>query len=358
METNKPFWLLAITPWALSLLLVIVATRCPAQVESWYAQSLYPFLICPASQLVSYLPFALGEILLYALIILMLGLLIRHLFFYPRAISHHRWLKTMALVGLLYLTFLLIWGLNYYRLTWGEIAKLNLAPPQETEIIQLTQNLTAEVNRWRSQIDDTTLRSLTHDRRSLLAKAAWGYTKASDQYPVLGGEWGLPKPLRLSRMQTWAGISGYYMPFTAEPNVNQELPLPFYPSAALHEMAHLHGFAREDEANYLAYLTSQYHPDPLFKYSGTLLAWIYAADSLNQINPQAYNEVINSLSADVKQDLQQNHAFWSHYQGPLSTISERINDIYLKANHQQQGTISYNRIVELLVAQQRSKKVE
>jgi len=354
-------WILAGLPWVFSLILVNLASRKPEIVEVWYAQGFYAAVVSPWSRLISYLPFSLGELTLYILIAWLLLFLLRRLIrLVVRPITPPRrglGLKIICGMGILYLAFLLIWGLNYYRVSWGESAGLDLSPPHDSEIIKLTRSLAYDANHQRSQIDPSALDDLNRNRNKILKNAALGYSRAAEDYPVLGQVWGSPKPIWLSQIQTRSGISGYYMPFTAEPNVNNDLPLPFYPAAAMHEVAHLHGFAREGEANYLAYLTCQYHPDPLFQYSGTLLAFVYAADSLYQISPQAYDQVISSLSAEVRQDIKNNHEFWSRYQGPLTTIADRINDIYLKAN-QQPGTVSYSQMVQLLIAHQRAIMVE
>src|SRR5207249_4127597 len=79
------------------------------------------------------------------------------------------------------------------------------------------------------------------------------------------------------------GISGIFCPFTGEPNVNTTLPEPDVPFAACHELAHAHGFAREDEANYVGYVACIRHPDPDFRYSGLLAASLYAMNALARV---------------------------------------------------------------------------
>ena len=55
-------------------------------------------------------------------------------------------------------------------------------------------------------------------------------------------------------MLSYLGISGIFIPFTCEANVNATLPDWEIPFTACHELAHQRGFAREDEANYVGYL--------------------------------------------------------------------------------------------------------
>ena len=49
-------------------------------------------------------------------------------------------------------------------------------------------------------------------------------------------------------------ITGIFIPFTMEANVNVDIPDYSLGSTMCHELAHLHGFIREDEANYISYL--------------------------------------------------------------------------------------------------------
>jgi len=68
-------------------------------------------------------------------------------------------------------------------------------------------------------------------------------------------------------------------PFTGEANVNISMPHTSIPFTACHEMAHQIGFAREDEANFIAYIACKNHPSPDFQYSGILSALINATNT-------------------------------------------------------------------------------
>ena len=68
------------------------------------------------------------------------------------------------------------------------------------------------------------------------------------------------------------GLSGFYMPFTGEPNFNDAQPDFDLPYVIAHEKAHQRGFAREDEANFIAFLVCVNSTDPYLRYSGYLNA--------------------------------------------------------------------------------------
>ena len=48
-------------------------------------------------------------------------------------------------------------------------------------------------------------------------------------------------------------------------------------------------------------------------------------------------------------DLQDNNAYWSQYETPVSEVSEKVYDSYLKANGDPLGMKSYGACVDLLV---------
>jgi len=147
----------------------------------------------------------------------------------------------------------------------------------------------------------------------------------------------------------YTGITGIYFPFTGEANINIAIPDLYLPSTTLHEMAHQRGYANEDEANFIAYLASVYHPDVDFKYSGYILALNHTANELYSTDYDTYIKLSKNISNDVLADLQYNNEFWQKYSGKIDEISNKFNDSYLKANGVKDGTASYRKIVDLLL---------
>ena len=64
---------------------------------------------------------------------------------------------------------------------------------------------------------------------------------------------GVATPNLLSYTET----SGIYSPFTFEANINMQMPDLYFAATAAHEYAHLQGFAREDEANFISWYLSK-----------------------------------------------------------------------------------------------------
>lgn len=150
---------------------------------------------------------------------------------------------------------------------------------------------------------------------------------------------------------SYTGITGIYIPYTGEANVNINSTDFMLPSTVAHEMAHQRGFAREDEANYIAYLTCSMHPDRDFQYSGVMLALIYSMNALAENDIEAYKVLRSKYSEGVKNDLRYDAEFWAKYEGKTQEISNNVNNTYLKSNGQKDGVQSYGRMVDLLIAE-------
>jgi len=263
--------------------------------------------------------------------------------------------KTAVIISVVYFAFLLMWGFNYYRLPFADIAGLDTGRVTGEELEELCKNLINQANELRGMvIEDSNGVMIISDKHEVLSCAGKGYEKAAVFYPELAGSYSKPKEMILSGAMSTVGISGLFLPFTGEANVNMQIPDPLLPAAVCHEMAHQRGFAREDEANYLAYFSCNLHPDTDFKYSGTFLALIYSMKAMKDYDYHKYLELCEEYSAGVASDLSAVKQFWQQHRGTISRASSWVNNIYLKANQQEDGIQSYGGMVDLLIAEKRA----
>jgi hypothetical protein len=241
---------------------------------------------------------------------------------------------------------------------FSKIIGLNIRPASTKELEKLCDNLIRRANILRDLVneDHKGVMKIEGGYSTVFDRAYLGYKNVSQIFPELGGIYGKPKAVLLSRAMSYAGISGIYFPFTFEANVNIEIPDSMLPATTSHEMAHQRGIAREDEANYIAYITCNMHPDPDFKYSGTLLALIHSMNALFKTDRNKYYALKSKFSEGVDRDLAYINKFWQSYEGPIEDASTSLNNTYLKANDQEAGVHSYGRMVDLLIAKYRLKK--
>jgi hypothetical protein len=186
-----------------------------------------------------------------------------------------------------------------------------------------------------------------------MRRAMRGYEGASARKLPLPALSGSPKLAVLSPLLSYLGIGGIFSPFTGEANVNATLPDWDLPFTAEHELAHQHGFAREDEANYVGYLACRDHPDRDFRYSGTFQAGLYALGALARADRAAYARLRVTLAPPLGRDLAALQAWRARYESRLGEVQDRVNDAYLKTQGQRAGIRSYGRMVDLLIAERR-----
>jgi hypothetical protein len=174
--------------------------------------------------------------------------------------------------------------------------------------------------------------------------------RLAEEYPSLSGFYPEPKPVFVSWILSVQQYSGVYSPFTVEANYNRDMVAYNIPHTICHELSHLSGFMREDEANFIGYLACINSGSTGFRYSGYLLGWIYAGNALAGEDYAAYVRFYEALDDGVRQELDENSLFWDRFEGKAAEAANKVNDTYLKANGQSQGVKTYGRVVDLMIA--------
>jgi hypothetical protein len=326
-------------------------------VEKYYSTGINRVTRQIASSITGIFPFSVAELLVITLSVIMLFMLVVLVIKIKKGGFLDQLLTILAYVSVLYVLFIFMWGVNYDRLSFSSVSGLKIQKSSVHELYSLCDSLIERANTLRQKVDEDNrgVMSIPGGYRSVLKRAGAGYEKISPIYPFLGGKYGPPKPVLLSVLMSYTGITGVYMPYTGEPNVNVNITDMMLPCTALHEMAHQRGFAREDEANYIAYAACSLHPDADFQYSGVMLALINSMNALAQYDFESFKVLNKKYSDGVRQDLINENEFWEKYEGIVSDVSDKVNDIYLKSNGQTDGVQSYGRMVDLLLAEYRQR---
>lgn len=184
-------------------------------------------------------------------------------------------------------------------------------------------------------------------------------------YPRLDGYYPRPKPLLSSDFMCQQYMQGYYFPFSMEANYNDVMYILNKPATMCHELAHLRGYIFEDEANFISYLACVQSDDVIFQYSGYLSVLPYVVNDLNReimANPQVCMEAAKKtgmvrLSEKVlADDIFVTDEEWERINKKalvdtetVDKISDTFVDTTLKINGVADGSVSYSRVVELLL---------
>ncbi len=328
----------------LSLLLQLSA-RMLSGFGEWYGTRIYPVLVFLIGGFSGLFPFSLVELALYLSLIFCLVYGITHIR-QPLKLAAN----TFFILCLLAFSYTVHCGINYSRLPFSSFLNLEIRPSSEEELYRLCIYLAEQTSRAQKEITENHL--LLHLAPS---QARNDMKKLGQTYPQLSGFYPRPKPLLVPEVLSFQSLSGIYSPFTIEANYNGDMVSYNIPFTACHELSHLRGFMREDEANFIGYLACAGSDSAWSRYSGYLSGFVYAANALYRQNPESASAAYALLPAQALTDLHTNNVFWQQYEGPIAEVSTQVNDTYLKANQQNDGVKSYGRMVDLLLAYYRQE---
>jgi len=177
------------------------------------------------------------------------------------------------------------------------------------------------------------------------------------EYSIFKGPNATPKAMVFSEVMSNINLTGIYTCYTMEANYNVNAADFKKGSTMCHELAHLRGFIKEDEANYISYLACMSSDNKELRYSGFMMALTYAGNALAAADLDEYRRLWSTYSDGMIRDILANNEYWKQYQKKkVSQVSEKVNDTYLKANDEEDGVQSYGRVVDLLLAERRKKK--
>lgn len=327
-------------------------------IEKIYSNIIYPSIAVSISSLISLVPISLAEIFLLAGIIILIIGIIFAIIKPKKFLSSIPYIFHWSIRGIviLYILFYFLWGFNYYREDYIDIFDLNKEPATLDELKNLTHEVIIKLNDIRANLkeDDNGIFMIEDSFRQLSQQAHIGFESLGVGKNAIGKHNNV-KPIFMSKLMSYTGITGIYFPYTSEANVNIDIPPSILPATICHEMAHQRGFAKEEEANFIAYLACINNSDNQFKYSGYYLAMQYLMSDLYKTNEDVYYTLYSLLSDSVKRDMGYSRSYWREREGRAEKVATAMNDNYLKANNQKQGVKSYNGVVKLLLAEYKSK---
>lgn len=339
-------------------LLLILAANNPLMVEKLYSASIYPYIARLLGIFSNLVSFSIAELLLFimvfSVILIIVSLIIRPKFYLDNLsnIFHY----TLRFLSIVYILFYFLWGFNYYREDYLVLASMNQEPATYQELKELTLEKIRKTNEVREDLSEDKNGIFFMDKLvdDLNIMANEGFLDYMVGDISLSGSFSRTKPVFLSKYMSYTGITGIYIPFTSEPNVNIDIPAHNLLTTISHEIAHQRGFAKEDEANFIAYKANTNNPDKRFQYSGYYMAMTHLINEIYRENREDYSLIYDEISDAVKRDIEYSRDYWATKRGKVEETVSNMNDNYLKANNQTEGVKSYNGVVKLLLAEYKS----
>ncbi len=357
--TRRSYW--KATVWLLIALgAQTAASLMSEEVESFYSQFIFYYITRGLSSINKYVQtIALGEII-FALLIVWFGFWA--LWYLRRSFRRETrlynvvkvfFLQIFWLMGILVPIFLAFWGLNYQRLPLAETLAFDRTPTRTGELesigLQIVSGVNSNYDLARASRESTGERPAPVSRDAIFKSIERGFQNE----PLLGeaakGVFSDPKPLILSRLTTWTGTSGFYIPFTGEVTFNEDIPTYDLPMAIAHHKAHQRGYAREDEANFIGYIVCINSTDPYVRYSGYLYG-LKVLSVLSKGNLDRFNELRSRVNEGPQADIREREAFWERMKSStMGAVSRRIFSAYLRVNRVSGGIKNFDEDVPLII---------
>jgi len=384
---KKLLIILSITA-GLSLILAI-ASRLSASFSEWYALNIYPALTATLGQFWGLFPFSVAEFYLISVILAAVAGLVFAVVKLIRGKGKRKRIAAFSgviagcVVSTMALQFLLTCGINYNRRTFLHSEYSSGAISFERTLqdeFRVFSHLLAEFEEVFPDLEN----QLTFDENGIFVQtsdvtvtAPAAMAKFAESQPKLSSHFPRPKPVSLfAELMSDAFIIGIYFPFTMEANFNSIAPDSERGVTALHELVHLTGFMREDEANFIAFAAGRESGDSELMYSAYLMAFDMLIAGVK--HKEMARAMYNMLPEQIHRDWAAQRAFWrgrlrtvehiigddgevvdtivveDPVAGAIQDASSSLNNLWLWSQGQD-GTVSYSRMVDLLFATELAK---
>ena len=183
--------------------------------------------------------------------------------------------------------------------------------------------------------------------------------KLSGRYPRLSGYYPDVKHMMFSGLMSQSYMAGYYFPSSMEANCNANMYITNYPATYCHELAHLHGYIYEDEANFISYLACIDSEDPFFIYSGYLSVLSYVDNAYYEaIGEDAEQYLANERISEqvLSDDIFLLPETWEKVEDKAILLTDTVNqasntftETSLNLNGVSDGFAAYDRVTGLLL---------
>jgi hypothetical protein len=357
ITNHKKFMILMGFCFILSSILILMSRTLDGFAQ-WYAVHIYPFfpsIIGRAFSSWHVSVFEIGILLFLILISFILTKGFYILIFRRRNIKafFHADIRILAcFLSVLFFVYTLTCGINYQREGIGKVLGLPVLVSSSTKLEKLSEILADELTELAEDPEISYSGPADRDYGYIEKEAVNAMKKLGEKEPSLSGYYPQPKPVYFSAFLSDMGIEGIFSPFTMEANYNNQMTAFLIPYTIAHELAHLKGYMKEDEAGFIAFLACKSSPSKLLQYSADFHALNFTLSALKaEVSPEKFNDVYQKLPGFIKVQLsclkEQNEGKESSH----LSVTKSFNNLYLLANAQSDGAGSYDRITDLLLAE-------
>ena len=331
--------------------LVQFLSQQPNWIEVYFSNGFFPIISKILRSLLGWIPFSFGDVIGF----LLLFLFLKNCYQLVKSKCKNlvpKLLTFIAYVSVIYFCFYAFWGLNYFRKPLAEKLDLQLSNYTTEQLYKTTDTIVSLLNNSHLTItkNDTVKVVIPYSINDIYHLAPQGFAELSKTYPEFMYSSSSIKNSLVSLFHAYNSTSGYLNPITGEAHVNYLIPKNGVPTTTCHEMAHQIGWAAENDANFIGFLTAIKNKNLYFKYAGYRMAYQYCIGELNERDNVLAKTLKEKVNKGVYKDYHDSYLFWKSYENPIEPYIKKGYNAYLKANNQVNGINSYNYVVDLLIA--------
>ena len=313
----------------------------PRIVEEYYSEFIYQYIFKFYSMLFSGFSIAIGDLLV---LLALISSIIYFIFFFRFKIND--FMNVFAVISITIFLFYSLWGLNYFKTPL--LSKLDIGEIKYESLQTTLDRLIDDVNEAHLILgdEDSTLENLEFDKEKIISELKLDNIKKFDKISTTK----FAKKSIIPKIFLYQGVSGYINPFTLEAIVVEEIPSIDFSITVLHEQAHQLGYAAEEDANFLAFISSINNQDPLIKYSGYVFGLSYLLNEIQINHNDDLSSFTDKINSGIIEDINSRRKFWQKYSNNIiNSLQNVLYDFYLKSNNQKAGIASYSRIVNHII---------
>lgn len=254
----------------------------------------------------------------------------------PKRALTRNLLTAVGAAAWLYILFLALWGLNYRRVPLEQRLDYDQSRLTPEAAMSFVNSAVVAVNEGYATAHVQAAKPDALESAFADVQIALGATQLAVP--------GVPKRSLLTQYFRRAAIDGMTDPYLLEIIINPDVLEFERPFVVAHEWAHLAGYASEQEANFVSWLTCV-PGDPSARYSGWLAAYQHAMLAI----PRADRGSVNALDVGPRQDLQAIAARYARSSPVVRRAARSAYDEYLRANRIAEGIASYDAVVRLMI---------
>ena len=277
--------------------------------------------------------FLVWQIALVFLLVLVLAGVVLTLVLRGNIIQGIGWIA--AAVSVIFCANTVVYGLNYYAGPMEKDLRLEMADYTRSQLEEAAVFYRDQASALADQITrDENGQSVYPAFGELADLTGQGFRRLTIErsFSVLGGDYTPVKELGWADLFSSMGVSGVTCALTGESAVNPQIPAYAQPFAMAKEMAHRLCIARDDDAEFAAFLGCAFNESLEYQYSAYFMAYRCCVNALDAVDPGAGEWLSSKAGENLRADLETYDTFFSDRRDETAArLGDTVSDAYLNA---------------------------